>query len=100
MSQFILIGFNKELDKLRIFGKGSFEDLTKEKSVLSSFYDGFKFKEVELSDSLSLDDLLTNDKLVLENYAYIKDMVLEDEQDMNKGMMDDIQSSLDETELF
>lgn len=100
MNEFVLIGFDKENDKLRVFSSGSLDDLLKEKQVLTSFYLNYQFKEVEMPNDLNIEELLLDESLILKHFAYIKDLVFDFNENIKEESVDYSQLTLDETELF
>lgn len=101
MNEFVLIGFDKGTDKLRVFSSGNLDDLIKEKQVLTSFYLNYQFKEVEMPNDLNLEELLLDEGLVLKHFAYVKDLVFDFNENIKKEeSVDYSQLTLDETELF
>lgn len=100
MNEFILIGFDKEKDKLRVFSNGNLDDLINEKQVLTIFYSNYQFKEVEMPNDLTIEELLLDESLVINHFAYIKDLIFEFNESIKTEESVDYSQLTDETELF
>jgi hypothetical protein len=73
MEEFILVAYDESKDKFSIVGHGSLDDILKVKRTIDSLLN-CKLKEVALPKTHTLQELLSDNELLRQEFGYIKDL--------------------------